>query len=786
MSKQQPKKPSSRKTTRSKRTTSRSRTTKSGSRSRTGSSSRSTRSGSTRSRTSRTKAPPPSPSLDERIVEFLGPYKHEIAGTILALVALALVIALASLPLFGIGPQAKQLVQQVFGWGGWLVAFSLFAISIFLFLHNSEDVTRPSIVQIIGFEFSMVAALGLTHLIVARKLADPLSIALEGKGGGLVGWAASTPLRNGFGILATGLILVVILAAGTLAAAPAGLRQLGNLLKRFSGSLSNYANVLDPEFQAKQPRLPLKDKPRKSKTRKQDTSPALSPGKITIRQAKVPTVSRKARSTALPPLDLLDAAVPLQQSESEIRNKATIIEETLLDFGLPVEVIEVRRGPSVTQYGVAPRYVEKPGRDGVIREQKVRVSQISALANDLTLALAATRIRIEAPVPGRPIVGIEVPNRENAVVPLRPVMESTAFSRIGSPLAICLGMDVSGAAVTADLASMPHLLIAGATGSGKSVCINAITTCLVCNNQPEDLRLVMIDPKMVELVRFNGLPHLLGKVEVKLERIIGVLHWLTVEMDQRYKRLAELGARNLQEYNRLAGRRKTLDKLPIIVMLLDELADLMMMAPEDVERTLVRLAQMSRAVGIHLVVATQRPSTDVVTGLIKANFPARIAFSVATSVDSRVILDSTGAETLLGRGDMLFQSPDASKPTRVQSCFVSDPEIDRVVEYWVKQRDKDVIVDESSPWDEMPVQDEATEKRDDLIDKALELAYQNTSLSTSFLQRRLRVGYPRAARLMEELEEMGVVEAVSRGSKSRRVLINDVNESNDHLDSETD
>ena len=225
---------------------------------------------------------------------------------------------------------------------------------------------------------------------------------------------------------------------------------------------------------------------------------------------------------------------------------------------------------------------------------------------------------------------------------------------------------------------------------------------------------------------------------------------------------------------------------PLIVMLLDELADLMMMAPEDVERTLVRLAQMSRAVGIHLVVATQRPSTDVVTGLIKANFPARIAFSVATSVDSRVILDTTGAETLLGRGDMLFQSPDASKPIRVQSCFVSDPEIDRVVEYWVKQRDKEEKVEESSPWDEMPVQDEVTEKRDDLIDKALELAYQNTSLSTSFLQRRLRVGYPRAARIMEELEEMGVVEAGSPGSKSRRVLINDKDESSDHLDSETD
>ena len=317
-------------------------------------------------------------------------------------------------------------------------------------------------------------------------------------------------------------------------------------------------------------------------------------------------------------------------------------------------------------------------------KQKVRVAQIASLSRDLALALSADRLRIEAPVPGRPYVGIEVPNTRSAMVRLRPILESDAFNKINSPLAIALGRDVSGSPVVADLARMPHLLIAGTTGSGKSVCIAAITACLVMNNTPEDLRLVMADPKMVELVRFNGLPHLYGKVETEIERIMGVLRWTVAEMDRRYKLLEASRSRNIDSYNRKVRRRKGEQPLPQIVVLIDELADMMMTSPDQTEHNLVRLAQMARATGIHLVVATQRPSTDVVTGLIKANFPARISFAMASSIDSRVILDSVGAESLLGRGDMLYLAPEAPAPMRSQGVWVTDQEIERVITFWQK------------------------------------------------------------------------------------------------------
>jgi len=291
---------------------------------------------------------------------------------------------------------------------------------------------------------------------------------------------------------------------------------------------------------------------------------------------------------------------------------------------------------------------EKNGQEGDANRQKVRVAQISALGRDLALALAAERLRIEAPVPGRPYVGIEVPNSRSTIVRMRPVLEAEAFYKAASSLAIALGRDVSGQPVVADLARMPHLLIAGTTGSGKSVCIAALTACLVMNNTPADLRLVMIDPKMVELVRFNGLPHLYGKVETNIERILAVLRWTVAEMDRRYKVLEASRSRNLDTYNRKARRHKGVEPLPRIVVMIDELADLMMSAPDQTEHNLVRLAQMARATGIHLVVATQRPGVDVVTGLIKANFPSRIAFTVASSVDSRVILDIGGAEPCSG------------------------------------------------------------------------------------------------------------------------------------------
>jgi S-DNA-T family DNA segregation ATPase FtsK/SpoIIIE len=327
---------------------------------------------------------------------------------------------------------------------------------------------------------------------------------------------------------------------------------------------------------------------------------------------------------------------------------------------------------------------------------------------------------------------------------------------------------------------MPHLLIAGTTGSGKSVCITALTACLVMNNAPEELRLVMIDPKMVELVRFNGVPHLLGKVETDLERITGVLRWCTIEMDRRYRLLEEAKAREIESYNQKMRRRKDGETLPRIVVLVDELADLMMMAPDQTERTLVRLAQMARAVGIHLVVATQRPSTDIVTGLIKANFPARISFAVASGVDSRVILDSQGAESLLGKGDMLFLSPEASAPVRLQGAFVGDREIEKLVEFWQGEREAEApAAPPSAPWEEVLTRSGVEEAPDDVLERAIEIVRQTGQASASMLQRRLRIGYPRAAHLMDQLEEMGLVGRVQGGGRTREVLISGPEEDDD-------
>jgi S-DNA-T family DNA segregation ATPase FtsK/SpoIIIE len=318
---------------------------------------------------------------------------------------------------------------------------------------------------------------------------------------------------------------------------------------------------------------------------------------------------------------------------------------------------------------------------------------------------------------------------------------------------------------------MPHLLIAGTTGSGKSVCITAIATCLAFNNHPEDLKFVLIDPKMVELVRFNGLPHLVGKVETELERIVGVLRWCTQEMDRRYRLLEKARARDIGSYNRRARRRKRAEPLPRLIVMIDEMADLMMMAPDQTERTLVRLAQMARATGIHLVMATQRPSTDILTGLIKANFPARISFAVPSSVDSRVILDTGGAETLLGSGDMLYLAPEAAAPKRLQGAFVSDMEVERLIDHWQGALDIERGQAAHPPWEEMLVRQAALEEHDEEIEKAIEVVRAEGEASASMLQRKLRVGYPRAARLMDELEELGVIGRPQSGGRTREVLI---------------
>jgi S-DNA-T family DNA segregation ATPase FtsK/SpoIIIE len=475
----------------------------------------------------------------------------------------------------------------------------------------------------------------------------------------------------------------------------------------------------------------------------------------------------------LPPLTLLLPEEKKDPDEDRIVAIAKKIEATLAEFAIPARVIGYRIGPTVTQFAVEPGFVEKAGPDGQPMRQKVRVSQISNLSRDLTLALAVERLRIEAPVPGHSYVGIEVPNANTAMVRLRPLLETPEFLKIGTPLAVALGRDVSGQPVVADLARMPHMLVAGTTGSGKSVCLAALITCLVMNNSPEQLRLAILDPKKVELIRFSGLPHILGQVETELDRMLAVLRWALAEMDARYRVLESASARDLETYNRKLIKRGQAP-LPRIVIFVDELADLMMSAPEQTEHSIVRLAQMARAVGIHMVVATQRPSTDVVTGLIKANFPARMAFTVASSIDSRVILDVNGAETLLGRGDMLFLNPEQGTPQRSQGVYLKDQEVDQVIGFWQKELAERGL--EAAPWEEM-IERESNDE-DDLVDQAIELVKKSRKASASLLQRRLRIGYPRAARLLDELEERGVVGPAVSGGKDREVLL----ETDDEMD----
>jgi S-DNA-T family DNA segregation ATPase FtsK/SpoIIIE len=486
----------------------------------------------------------------------------------------------------------------------------------------------------------------------------------------------------------------------------------------------------------------------------------------------------------LPSLGLLERNPEAEPVPVDTERGTRIIEDALASYGVNAKVVQANVGPAVTQYGVEPGWdiktkeVKKKDKDGNITVQveevsrtRVKVERIASLANDLALALAAPSIKIEAPVPGKAMVGIEVPNPVAGSVSLRSIIETPPFQKVKTKtkLPLALGKGMSGESVVADLGKMPHLLVAGATGSGKSVCMKAIIATFLLQATPDDVRFLMIDPKRVELVAFNNIPHLLSPVIVDTDKAVATLRWLAKEMDHRYDRLAEVGARDIESYNKNPRIEKPLSYLVLVV---DELAELMMTAPEEVERTICRLAQLARATGIHLLIATQRPSVDVVTGLIKANFPARISFSVASQVDSRTILDTVGAEKLLGQGDMLFLPPDAPKPRRLQGSFISEPEIERLVSFWISQRPQGLEVPQL---DEEAVQAAAARSdsaEDRLVEKAKGLALEHQHISTSFLQRRLGIGYPRAAKIMDRLEELGVV-APGEPGKSREVLMKD-------------
>ncbi len=466
----------------------------------------------------------------------------------------------------------------------------------------------------------------------------------------------------------------------------------------------------------------------------------------------------------LPPLDILDKTPEVEFSQADNNRRARLIEESLASYGVEAKVVQINTGPTVTQFGVEPgwdrryRGVRERDANGNVRTKqeeiaktRIKVERILSLSNDLALSLAASSIRIEAPVPGKSIIGIEVPNTVSSSVSLRGVIETGAFQKgeTKSKLTVALGKGPGGESVAADLAKMPHLLIAGATGSGKTVCLNAIVCALLMYNAPSDLQFIMIDPKRVELTPYNSIPHLASPVIVDTNKAISALRWLSQEMDRRYEKFAKVTVRNIEGFN----KNRQNDRMPYLVVIIDELADLMMAGFDEVEHLICRLAQLSRATGIHLVVATQRPSVDVVTGLIKANFPTRISFAVTSQVDSRTILDGAGAEKLLGKGDMLYMPTEAAKPKRLQGCYVSDPEIERLVYFWNSQQAEEVP---SLKIEKLPTL--TSTKREDLpsdplLDAARQLMQQHKQISASFLQRKLRIGYPRAARLMEQLEE---------------------------------
>jgi S-DNA-T family DNA segregation ATPase FtsK/SpoIIIE len=700
----------------------------------------------------------------DRLAQFnrhFGRFARDALGVILIAFALMTLLALAGFTDGLVLTPWAGLLSLWFGWGAYLLAVAIGYAGYGLLRRHGTSLSWG---RVFALEIAAFLTLGLLAATGGNSLVD----AEAGAYGGRIGWGITELIWRFTGklwgtLIELALWLFFVMIGLNLWAA------LERWLLRISGE--QVPATYDPQAAALQSALAVEEQKPNERAEKKKPAQALPPEfrkslKVSEQKDKKPTEPRK-RDARLPSLNILLADQNARPDERTINQTAGMIEKTLAEFGIVATVIGFRVGPTVTQFAVQPGFMKKFGNTEEEAQQiKVRVAQIASLQKDLALALSAERLRIEAPVPGKPYVGIEVPNTYQSNVRLRALLETEAFHKIGAPLALALGRDVSGQPLVADLARMPHLLIAGATGSGKSVCITALATCLAMNNPPEDLRMVMIDSKMVELLRFNGLPHLYGKVETNVDRILGVLRWVVVEMEHRYRLLEAEHARDLEAYNR---RLRKANKMPLprIVVLIDELADLMMSAPDQTEHNLVRLAQMARATGIHLIVATQRPSTDVVTGLIKANFPARLAFAVASSVDSRVILDTTGAESLLGRGDLLLLNPEVGNPIRAQGVFVTDMEIERVIAHWQKNVDSNTDV---PPWETLLKEPEENED-EGLIEQAVSIVRQSQRASASMLQRRLRIGYPRAARLLDQLEEMGVVGPSQGGGKERDVLL---------------
>ena len=728
-----------------------------------------------------------------------------------------------------------DMLISLFGDGSILIAATIFALGVVLWLPKAGIRLQIGSARLLALEIIFLSILAILHLMQSDS--ELRALARAGQGGGLIGWGLSYPIFRILGrsaaltlfaaliaiclVIATGLrrrhivalfsrfgIRLKLFSESTIAAAPPVQNaESQNLFRKLAVSPAYRTQIMrirpSPPAPADGERLAVEaalngvsrirpanaidDAPVSAPTRQtaadatrkadesSDTAEAKAPPVAADRppEPRLATATNAIWADALPAMDCLTAASLVMPDEAEINHNAMLIQNTLLEFDLETTVIDVHVGPTVTRYALQPHKAD--GSD------RIRMSRIASYAKDLSLALAAKRLRLETPVPGANYMGIEVPNKEPALVALRNVMESETYQQLKgserSPLLIPLGRNVTGQPVALDLAQMPHLLIAGATGSGKSVCMAALATALLMQYTPDQLQLVMLDPKMVELSRFDGLPHLLGPVEIEHERIIGVLAWCTREMDRRYQLLEKDSSRNIKMYNeKRQSPGATEPPLPYLVILIDEIGDLMLKNADDTERAITRLAQMARAVGMHMVIATQRPSVDVITGLIKANFPARIAFSVASGADSRVIIDRPGAEDLLGSGDLLFLSADAAAPVRIQGCFVSEDDSRQVVAHWRAQYEKQVAAGNLSakrhgPWERSLQRRKFLAETDPMLEDVLKLVVDAGEASASLIQRRLGLGYPRAARIMDLLEELGVVGDELGGGRSRKVII---------------
>ncbi|MSU75177.1 MAG: DNA translocase FtsK [Candidatus Magasanikbacteria bacterium] len=713
----------------------------------------------------------------------------EINQGVLAVILL-IVGVLSILSFFGAAGVAGQFIDSllalVFGQVRYLFPLILIVNAILL-IKDLEYEYRST--HLLGATLFFLSCNGLIHL--GKPVTEMVSAAMQGNGGGLAGLILAWPLITYIGYWGAFVILVGLFILATIFLFNTSLATIVNLHKKFFlalGFLGNTLIALVNSFQKKRAaKLTIRGDYQTGRPDTGETMPESdSDNADTDEETRVfehKTMARQEASEeeegaeavvedtlpdgeimkikpapivyrALPSLDLLHTSKS-KPSAGDIKGNAQVIKDTLRNFGIEVDMGEIRVGPTVTQYSLKP-------------SAGIKLTRITGLANDLALSLAAHPIRIEAPIPGQSLVGIEVPNQKVATVTLRELLESPEFKVREHNMMIAIGKDVAGKVWFAGLPKMPHLLIAGTTGSGKTVCINTVILSLLFQNTPETLRMIMVDPKRVELTLYNGIPHLLTPVITDALKTVNALKWTIGEMDRRFDVLSAAGKRDIASYNKTAA-----EKLPYIVFVIDELADLMAMAGNEVEAGIIRIAQMARAVGIHLIVATQRPSVEVITGLMKANIPARIAFSVASIVDSRTILDCQGADKLLGRGDMLFLTAELSKPKRLQGAYISEEEMKNVVEYLKGDEppsyDESIVSKSNERSGTINMFGGPSDDHDPLFDEAKRVVIESGKASASLLQRRMKVGYARAARLLDELEESGIV-GPADGAKPRELF----------------